>query len=86
MRGLRQAVERAVVLSRGPVITAADVALAPLGTQFAAADRSDLNLARSEKALVEAALRRHGFNVSHAAHELGVTRATLYRRMARHGL
>ncbi len=86
VRGLRQAVERAVVLSRGPVIAAADVALAPLGTQFAAADRSDLNLARSEKALVEAALRRHGFNVSHAAHELGVTRATLYRRMARHGL
>ena len=33
-----------------------------------------------------AALKRHGFNVSHAARDLGVTRPTLYRRMAKHGL
>ena len=86
VRALRQAVERAVVLATGPVIAASDLALAPSGAQSARPDQSDLNLARSEKAVVEAALRRHGFNVSHAAHELGVTRATLYRRMARHGL
>jgi transcriptional regulator of acetoin/glycerol metabolism len=46
----------------------------------------DMTLAMSEKAIVAAALRRHGFNVSHAAKELGLTRAALYRRMARHGL
>ena len=86
VRALRQAVERAVVLAAGPVIEASELALAPLDGQSAAPDRGDLNLARSEKAIVEAALRRHGFNVSHAAQELGVTRATLYRRMARHGL
>ena len=86
MRALRQAVERAVVLAAGPVIEASELALAPPDGQSAPPDPGDLNLARSEKAIVEAALRRHGFNVSHAAQELGVTRATLYRRMARHGL
>ncbi|WP_447407125.1 helix-turn-helix domain-containing protein, partial [Clostridium perfringens] len=47
---------------------------------------SDLNLARSEETLVAAALKRHAFNVSRAAAELGLTRAALYRRMARYGL
>ena len=68
------------------MIEASDLALAPLDGLSGPSDRGDLNLARSEKTMVEAALRRHGFNVSHAAQELGVTRATLYRRMTRHGL
>lgn len=40
----------------------------------------------TEKSLVEAALRRHSFNVTQAAKELGLTRPALYRRMARYGL
>jgi nicotinamidase-related amidase len=31
-------------------------------------------------------LRKHGFNISHAAKELGLTRASLYRRMEKHDL
>lgn len=46
----------------------------------------DLNLERSERTLVQAALTRHGFNVSQAAKDLGITRAALYRRMEKHGL
>ncbi|ESQ84858.1 hypothetical protein AEAC466_07315 [Asticcacaulis sp. AC466] len=46
----------------------------------------DLNLERSEKELVKAALNRHQFNISAAAKDLGVTRAALYRRMEKHGL
>lgn len=46
----------------------------------------DLNLERSERALVQAALTRRGFNVSQAAKDLGITRAALYRRMEKHGL
>jgi DNA-binding NtrC family response regulator len=45
----------------------------------------DLNLARNERELVETALRRHGFNVTHAAADLGLTRTALYRRMAKYG-
>ncbi len=85
VRGLRQAIERAVVLSEGDVLTAGDLA-PPVAGAATAPNAADLNLARSEKAMVEAALKRHGHNVSHAARELGLTRAALYRRMVKHGL
>jgi DNA-binding NtrC family response regulator len=84
VRGLRQAAERAVVLSDADVLTAADF-LAPVSGSGDAAP-GDFNLARSERAIVEAALKRHGHNVSHAARDLGLTRAALYRRMVKHGL
>jgi len=35
---------------------------------------------------VEQALQKHHYNISHAARDLGLTRAALYRRMAKHGL
>lgn len=79
VRGLRQAIERAVLLDSGDVMPAPDAAeptaLAP-----------DLSLARNEEAMITAALERHAFNVSRAAAQLGLTRAALYRRMARYGL
>jgi DNA-binding NtrC family response regulator len=57
---------------------------APLPVQTPAA--SDLNLERHEKQMVEAALKKHHYNISLAAQELGLTRASLYRRMDKHGL
>ena len=89
VRELRLVVERATVLASGDVLHAQDIPLAaPRASDVPAPapGSGDLNLAASEKAVVQAALRRHGFNVSHAAKELGLTRAALYRRMARHGL
>jgi DNA-binding NtrC family response regulator len=86
VRSLRQAAERAVVLSAGDILGAADFAPPARSPAGAAGRAPDLNLARSERAIVEAALRRHGHNVSHAARELGLTRAALYRRMVKHGL
>ena len=52
----------------------------------AAAPRDDLNLERAEKQMVEEALKKHAYNISLAAAELGLTRASLYRRMEKHGL
>jgi DNA-binding NtrC family response regulator len=46
----------------------------------------DLNLERLEKRAIEKALQQHRYNISHAARELGLTRAALYRRMDKHGL
>ena len=89
VRALRQSVERAVVLAQHDILSPEDIPLAaplPDGLATALPGHGDLNLSRSEKAIVEAALKRHNFNVSHAAKELGLTRAALYRRMARHGL
>jgi len=88
VRGLARAVERAVVLGDGGPIGEAELDLGPrppeLPSSFGAS--SSLSLEESERALVGAALKRNGFNVSRAAEELGLSRAALYRRMAKHGL
>jgi len=39
-----------------------------------------------EQKVIQAALEKHRGNVSRAARELGITRASLYRRMEKHGL
>ncbi|MEH3104711.1 MAG: response regulator [Sphingomonas phyllosphaerae] len=83
VRGLALAVERAVLLSEGETIDAAALAL-PETAAAIAADTFDLDDA--ERTMIEAALRRHRHNVSHAAAALGLSRGALYRRMARYGL
>jgi DNA-binding NtrC family response regulator len=89
VRALRHAMERAVILSEGAAYEARDFALKGGGAPRKAAEpapTADLNLARSERTLIEQALQRHAWNVSHAAKDLGLTRAALYRRMEKHGL
>lgn len=100
VRGLRHAAERAVILADANAFTVDDFSLsraAARGTAAAApapvpaaptvgAARDDLNLERAEKQMVEQALKKHSYNISLAAAELGLTRASLYRRMEKHGL
>ena len=93
VRALRHAVERALILgSEGAPLEAADFSLSPAPGRIAPEavvrpERADdLNLERTERRLVEAALRKHGYNISSAAAELGLSRAALYRRMEKHGL
>ncbi|MCB2091267.1 MAG: sigma-54-dependent Fis family transcriptional regulator [Alphaproteobacteria bacterium] len=45
----------------------------------------NLNLERMEYVLIERSLKKHRYNISHAAKELGLTRAALYRRMEKYG-
>ena len=86
-RGLRLAVERAALMGDGPLDAGELMGSDPVAPAAAtSASASDLNLLRSERALVEAALKRWSFNVSLAARELGLTRPALYRRMVKHGL
>ena len=91
VRALRHAIERAVILATRDELTAADFQLTQgAAPEPAAADGAttdgDLNLSRLEKHAIEQALRRHQYNISHAARELGLTRAALYRRMEKHGI
>ncbi len=51
-----------------------------------AAPRSETGLERAERAALRRALARSGGNASAAARELGIGRATFYRRMKRLGL
>ncbi|MEM1412737.1 MAG: helix-turn-helix domain-containing protein, partial [Pseudomonadota bacterium] len=45
-----------------------------------------MTLEEVERQAVASALHKHGFNISRAARELGLTRAALYRRMEKHDL
>ena len=90
VRALRHAIERAVILTNGDRIEPADLQLDYPGEAAAPATTTAiptiLNLDEMEKATIERALRKHGFNISRAAAELGLTRASLYRRMEKHGI
>lgn len=55
------------------------------GTEEIELPDGDLNLERMEHALIERSLKKHRYNISHAAKELGLTRAALYRRMEKYG-
>jgi DNA-binding NtrC family response regulator len=86
VRGLRQAMERCVIFSDGDRYKAADLNAAAQAATDVSGSAPTPSLAETERALVAAALNRASFNVSHAAKALGLTRAALYRRMAKYGL
>ena len=90
VRALRHAIERAVILTADDVLEPGDLQLLETGQVPASSAVTPiptvLNLDQMEKEAIHRALRKHGFNISHAAKELGLTRASLYRRMEKHGL
>ncbi|NJC35225.1 DNA-binding NtrC family response regulator [Sphingomonas jejuensis] len=90
VRALRHAAERAVILSGTEPFTIDDFPVgrldAPRITLAAPAEPDDMNLERAERRMIEGALRKHGYNISLAAQDLGLTRGSLYRRMEKHGL
>jgi len=88
VRELQNAVERAVVLGKPPVIGRDDLPL-----RVAAGDASrrpaaaaSRTLADVERAHVESVLAESGWNITHAAAVLGVDRGTLYNKIQKHGL
>lgn len=89
VRALRHAAERAVILSDGGPLSIDDFSIRRQADHIAvvsAATDADLNLERAERQMIERALQKHAYNISLAANELGLTRASLYRRMEKHGL
>jgi len=91
VRALRHAIERAVILAGDAPLEAEDFPLGVITPRVApeavvAPAATEFNLERVERRLVEEALKKHGYNISMAATELGLSRAALYRRMEKHGL
>ena len=88
VRALRHAVERAVILAGDGPLGADAFPIGPVSAPRVTAEpvEADLNLDRVERRLVEEALKKHGYNITLAAAELGLSRAALYRRMEKHGL
>lgn len=94
VRELENAIERAVILCRGDLISEADlpenVAHAP-ALDEQQEPREGLSLAGMplemvEKRAIEVTLRQTGDNKSEAARRLGITRATLHNKLRKYGL
>jgi two-component system, NtrC family, response regulator HydG len=89
VRALRHAIERAVILSEGERLELADFSLASGGAGGSAAapvTPDSSRLESVERDTIARALAAHERNISRAAESLGLTRASLYRRMQKHGL
>ena len=88
VRALRHALERAVILSSSETLVLGDFPLQPPDGEGRGEDGQGLGgtLAEVERRAIEQALQRHAGNVTHAAHDLGITRTSLYRRMEKYGL
>lgn len=84
IRELQHAIERAVIMTDSETLQETDFLLSrtPAGNPTA----NTLNLDEVEKTAVIKALQMHHGNISKAAEELGLTRASLYRRMEKYGL
>jgi DNA-binding NtrC family response regulator len=84
VRELDHAIERAVLMARGPRIQSSDLGLSQVRSSSQSLD--DLSLEAVESILIRKALARAAGNVSHAAEALGLSRGALYRRMEKYGI
>jgi two-component system response regulator HydG len=77
--------ERAVIMADSNTLQEGDFLFSRKGNDNAASSDT-LNLDEVEKAAVIKAIQLHNGNISKAADELGLTRASLYRRMDKYGI
>ena len=84
VRELSNVLERAVLLAPGPRLAARDLRLGP--GPAAPPRLEEMSLEDAERALLRAALRRHGGRVLEAAQALGLTRSAMYRRLEKLGV
>ncbi len=89
VRQLRQALERAVLVSPRSLLGAEDLSAA--GHMEAAGTGRDLlppvgsmTMDELERAMIVKSLRHHAGNISRVAESLGLSRAALYRRLEKH--
>ncbi|MDX2304823.1 MAG: sigma-54 dependent transcriptional regulator [Microscillaceae bacterium] len=86
VRELQHAIERAIIMSDADVIQADDFFFLNQKGEAQAQAINILNLDEVEKSVIEKALQKYNGNISQAAKELGLTRASLYRRLEKYGL
>jgi DNA-binding NtrC family response regulator len=83
VRELQHAIERAVIMADSNTLQDTDFLFSRKSNDVSS---DSLNLDEVEKSAVAKAIQLHNGNISKAAEELGLTRASLYRRMEKYGL
>lgn len=87
IRELQHSVERAVIMSESNTLQPQDFFLSQIeDTESADIITPSTNLEETEKMLIRKVVDKYGGNISKAAKELGLTRASLYRRIEKYGL
>ncbi|MEQ8361001.1 MAG: sigma-54 dependent transcriptional regulator [Cytophagales bacterium] len=86
IRELQHAIERAIIMSEESALQADDFFFLNQKSDSSKVPMDTYNLDEMEKVMVQKALDKHGGNISKAAKDLGLTRASLYRRLEKHGL
>ncbi|MDH5381477.1 MAG: sigma-54 dependent transcriptional regulator [Cyclobacteriaceae bacterium] len=86
IRELQHALERATIMTDGEQIEEGDFFFLNGSSKVNEFDSQNLNLEEVERSVIMKAVSMHQGNISKAADELGLTRASLYRRMDKHGL
>jgi DNA-binding NtrC family response regulator len=87
IRELQHSVERAVIMSESQVLEPTDFFLSQMDNlKPEDINQSSLNLEETEKMLIRKVIDKYGGNISKAAKELGLTRASLYRRIEKYDL
>jgi transcriptional regulator with PAS, ATPase and Fis domain len=83
VRELQHAVERAVIVTDGNMLTASDFLISTEKRDYR---KIQLNLDDMERKAIQQAIAKHQGNLSKAALELGLGRATLYRKIKKYEL
>ncbi|WP_338393464.1 sigma-54-dependent transcriptional regulator [Fulvitalea axinellae] len=86
IRELQHAIERAIIMSDSDTLKPEDFFFLQQGGEYEESAEESFNLDEVERNVIRKAIRKHNGNISKAAKELGLTRASLYRRLEKHGL
>jgi transcriptional regulator with PAS, ATPase and Fis domain len=87
IRELQHAIERAIIMADGNELDSRDFFfLSAKPNSDKNISSSTLNLDDMERSTIQRAIDKNGGNISKAAKELGLTRASLYRRLEKYGL
>jgi len=86
IRELQHALERAIIMSEDEVLQPSDFLFLVEKNDSDEMDFSEYDLDTVEKMMIQKAISKYAGNISQAAKSLGLTRASLYRRLEKHGL
>ena len=86
VRELRHTVERAVIMSDSPIIDADCFLLTKEEQKIDTLQVCHYNLEKIERQVIEEVFHKYDGNISKMAEVLGLTRASLYRRLKKYGI
>ncbi len=86
IRELQHAIERAIIMTDNNVLDSDDFFFLSQNSKGEDVITDTYNLETVERSVIQKAVTKYNGNISKAAKELGLTRASLYRRLEKHGL